>query len=50
MRDIIRTENVVSILGEMSAPYRANKMAEEWQGPTLSVHFRGVTYIYGGVR
>ena len=42
-RDVIRTENVVSILGEVSALYRANKMADEWQGPTKSVHLRGVT-------
>ena len=31
------------ILGEVSAHYRANKMVEEWQGPTKSVQLRGMT-------
>ena len=42
-RDVIRTETIVSILGEVSALHRASKMAEERQGPTKSVQLGGVT-------
>ena len=40
-KDVIRTETIVSILGEVSAVYRASKMAEERQGPTI-LHIRSV--------